>query len=98
MSKKAYRDRVLEDQNMLVHGFIDQLDLELRLDNEFPGVEIPSPITEWCDEPNGLPHVKRGRVYYFKFDLARRWIENRLIEERFLGRSRPPRPTRRAHK
>jgi excisionase family DNA binding protein len=37
----------------------------------------PRTISEWIGKPNGLPHTKLGRSYFFQIDAVRAWLERR---------------------
>ncbi len=37
----------------------------------------PETISLWVAKPDGLPHIKFGRSYYFKVEAVRQWLERR---------------------
>ncbi len=34
-------------------------------------------VDRWCNQPNGLPHVKVGRRTYFSIESVKKWLGSR---------------------
>jgi excisionase family DNA binding protein len=45
-------------------------------------------VSEWIARPDGLPHMKLGRNYYFKPDDVRDWLERKMRSRNRLRRAR----------
>lgn len=56
----------------VLDGYVNRVELAEQLKVK------PRTISEWIARPDGLPHVKLGKAYFFRLADVTAWVEGRI--------------------